>query len=90
MVEWYLVDLEVLGYMGIVFFGLSFSWLLINYLLLFFKKYNHISIKWLIPNIVLTLVLTFLLIFWFISLYMPEAIIGYDISNEKKYCSLLE
>ncbi|ATZ18137.1 hypothetical protein [Mesoplasma melaleucae] len=49
-----------------------------------FKKDKYISIKWLVPNIILTLILTDLLIFWFISLYIPETIICFDITNQKE------
>ncbi|AVN64506.1 hypothetical protein CG003_02425 [Mesoplasma florum] len=83
MVEWYLVDLEILGYIAITFFSLTLFWLSINYFSLLFKNEKKISLTWFILNIFLSLLMIFLLILWFISLYAPEIIINYDISNEK-------
>ncbi len=91
MIEWYMIILELIGYMSLLFVIVTLGWFIFGYtIFLVNKKKTKINWIFLSINIFIFLLIIVLSIIWGISLRAPELLNGFDNTNEKSKLLLVK
>ncbi|AGR41944.1 hypothetical protein [Spiroplasma diminutum] len=83
MIEWYMIILELLGYIFLIFSSITLIWITFGYIIFFLNK-NELKINFyfLAINLFIFVTLIIFTTFWLLTLKVPESLNGYDKSNE--------